>query len=413
MQSRRVCSHFLTLLDSLNALNVAVVATTSELDACDEAALRHGRFARRLELRAPTSEHARAILQRRLLQLLHGSDLATDDVELNALLNECMTRSKGLVGVQLERLIDNAALQTLYTSPQFTFAGFSAALRAELPIIADVCVREAAPESIGGLDDVWRQLFVAVVEPLRDWPSYARLGVVKTDGVLLYGPSGCGKSVLVEALARAAALPLITVRGPELLRAEIGASEQLVRRAFEDARAKAPCLLLLDHIDAIARSRDDDSNATSEGTSGRVLGCLLTEMDGLVQRDDASSFIVVATTNRVDLLDRAILRPGRFDLSLAVPFPERDARKQILALHLQRLRFRNDDERVRSIAAASHAIGAGAPFGCTSASLAAVAREAGMNSLRRHFASGSDAVVEESDLVDAAKTVLNIVIEMN
>jgi transitional endoplasmic reticulum ATPase len=400
------------LLDELAEWNVGVVATTSNVDECDDAALRQGRFARRIELRAPLAEHARAIVRVRV-ERLFADDAALSAADIDALLDEVVERSKGLVGAQLERLIDNAALQALHNAARLEFAPFAAALRSELPIAAaDAAVRDVAPPSLGGVDELWRQLFGAVVEPLRDWPAYERLGAVRTDGVLLHGPSGCGKTVLVEAVARAAALPLVTIRGPELLRAEVGASEQLVRAAFADARAKAPCLLLLDQIDAIARSRDDEQVASSEGTSGRVLGCLLTEMDGLVQRGGvATSFIVLATTNRLDLLDRAILRPGRFDLLLPVPVPERGARESILRVHLQRLRYRDAAARDELIDWAATAVAAAAPIGCTSASLAAVARETGMNCLRRHLQGAStaeQAFVERRDVVDAARQVLQI-----
>jgi transitional endoplasmic reticulum ATPase len=411
VQSRRVCVQFLALLDELDALNVGIVATTSNVSECDDAALRQGRFARRIELRAPSPEHARHILRARIERLFAEPGLlATLTNDFALLLNEAVERSKGLVGAQLERLIDDAALCALRQSSRVEFASFAAALRLELPIAAaEAAVRDAAPPSLGGVDALWRQLFGAVVEPLRDWPSYQRLGAVRTDGVLLHGPSGCGKTVLVEAVARAAALPLVTIRGPELLRAEVGASEQLVRAAFADARAKAPCLLLLDQLDAIARSRDDETSATSEGTSSRVLGCLLTEMDGLVQRDDATSFIVLATTNRLDLLDRAILRPGRFDLLLPVPLPDRVARESILRVHLQRLRYRDDAERDAVVEWAAAAVATAAPPGSTSASLAAVAREAGMNSLRRHLQAVSavePAFVERRDVADAVQQVL-------
>lgn len=412
--SRRVCVHFLALLDALATLNVGVVAATSDANACDPAALRHGRFAHRVELRAPLPEHAQAILRRRLVRLFPADSVDVGDTEL--LLTEAVARSKGLVGAQLEQLVDNAALGALRASPVFQFASFAAALRAELPIAADAAVRDVAPPLLRGVDELWRQLFVAVVEPLRDWPAFARLGAVRTDGVLLHGPSGCGKSSLVVALARAAALPLITVRGPELIRAEIGASEQLVRKAFAEARSKAPCLLLIDQIDAIARSRDDASAASAEGTSTRVLGCLLTEMDGLVQRDDATSFVVLATTNRVDLVDRAILRPGRFDMLLPVPFPERAAREEILRLHFEALHYGDDAaERERLIAWAARSIAAATPIATSSAALAAVAREAGMNSLRRHIGADGGRVrahVVAQDIVDAAREQLKMNLQL-
>jgi transitional endoplasmic reticulum ATPase len=186
------------LLDELAEWNVGVVATTSNVDECDDAALRQGRFARRIELRAPLAEHARAIVRVRV-ERLFADDAALSAADIDALLDEVVERSKGLVGAQLERLIDNAALQALHNAARLEFAPFAAALRSELPIAAaDAAVRDVAPPSLGGVDELWRQLFGAVVEPLRDWPAYERLGAVRTDGVLLHGPSGCGKTVLVE-----------------------------------------------------------------------------------------------------------------------------------------------------------------------------------------------------------------------
>jgi transitional endoplasmic reticulum ATPase len=183
-------------------------------------------------------------------------------------------------------------------------------------------------DDVGGLDDVKREIREAVEWPLKYGPLLARAGVGAAKGILLYGPPGTGKTLLAKAAASQCGVNFISVKGPSLMSMYVGESEKGVREVFKKARQAAPCIVFFDEIDALAPVR---SSGAGERVAERVISQLLTELDGIEAR---KGVLVIAATNRRDMLDPALLRPGRFDLLLEVPPPDRRAREKIFAVHL-------------------------------------------------------------------------------
>ncbi|BAA29778.1 CDC48 family AAA ATPase [Pyrococcus horikoshii] len=223
-------------------------------------------------------------------------------------------------------------------------------------------------DDIGGLEEVKQELREAVEWPLKYPKAFKKLGITPPKGVLLYGPPGTGKTLLAKAVATESEANFIAVRGPEVLSKWVGESEKRIREIFRKARQAAPAIIFIDEIDAIAPAR-----GTSEGekVTDRIINQLLTEMDGLVEN---SGVVVIAATNRPDILDPALLRPGRFDRLILVPAPDEEARFEIFKVHTRSMPLA-DDVDLRELARRTE--------GYTGADIAAVCREAALNALRR------------------------------
>jgi transitional endoplasmic reticulum ATPase len=221
------------------------------------------------------------------------------------------------------------------------------------------------------MDALRERLVRAVQLPLADPERFARLGVRPPRGVLLHGRPGTGKTLIARALATEAQAGFISVRGPELLSEWQGASERALREAFTRARMAAPCIVFFDEIDAIAGARGSGGGATVE----RMVAQLLTEMDGITQPDGRSGGVVVlAATNRPDLIDPALLRPGRFDLVIEMPLPDAAARAAMLAVHAGKMPLAEDVDLPALAQATETCVGADIAGLCRLAALAALAR---------------------------------------
>jgi AAA+ superfamily predicted ATPase len=247
----------------------------------------------------------------------------------------------------------------------------------EFPIMMDGGHKESSPQAviaptrysdIGGLDEVIRQVRESVELPLRHPEVIARLGITPPRGVLLYGPPGCGKTMLARAVAHESGLHFMAVSGPELITKWHGESEDNLRKVFAEAREKQPCIVFFDEIDAIAQSR---SSAESLRLDARFTTQLLVLLDGI---HDPGQVFVIGTTNRLDLLDPALLRPGRFDRIIAVPRPDRAARLAILNIHARKLPLGPAVHLARIVDGLEDATGADIAF---------VVREAAHRCLRR------------------------------
>ncbi|HKS70583.1 MAG TPA: AAA family ATPase, partial [Ktedonobacterales bacterium] len=339
---KRVVGQLLTLMDGLRARGqVIVVGATNRPEALDPALRRPGRFDREISLHAPDAGGRVEILR------IHSRDMPLDaDVDLA----ELARITPGFVGADLAALCREAAMASLRrTFPRaalnnasiptaellaltVTLDDFQEALKGIEPSAA----REVAVElsrtgwdEVGGLDDAKRTLTELIEWPLRYPGLFAAMDLDPVRGVLLAGPPGSGKTLIARALATACEANFITVKGPELLSKWVGESERGVRETFQRARQVAPCVLFLDELDALAPRRGH----AFDGVADRVIGQLLTELDGIEGR---RGVIVVAATNRPELIDPAVLRPGRIDLVLDLPLPDRAARRAILAIHTRR-----------------------------------------------------------------------------
>ncbi|MCS4540363.1 MAG: CDC48 family AAA ATPase [Thaumarchaeota archaeon] len=338
---RRVVSQLLSLMDGLEARGkVIVIAATNRPNAIDPALRRPGRFDREIEIKVPSRAGRNEILQ------IHTRHMPLQqDVDIEKL----AAVSHGFVGADLEYLCKEAAMKTLRRmlpqlkleeerlSPEIldklivTGDDFENALKDVMPS----AMREVYLETpdvkwteIGGLEAVKRELAEAVEWPLRYPELYKAIGYTMPRGILLYGPSGTGKTLLAKAVATESEANFISVRGPELLSKWVGESERGVREVFRRARQAAPCVIFFDEIDALAPTRGMGGESM---VTERVVSQLLTELDGI---QSLQGVVVLAATNRLDMVDSALLRPGRFDKLINIPMPDKESRRSVLEIHM-------------------------------------------------------------------------------
>ena len=340
---RRVVAQLLALMDGLSSRGeVIVIAATNRPNALDPAIRRGGRFDREIEIGIPNKTGRLEVLY------VHTRGMPLDD-SLDLL--EIADITHGFVGADLYALCKEAAMRTLERAlpdldvkediPAELVEGlrvakedfFDALKKIEPSAMREVFVEVAEVhwEEVGGLERAKQQLIEAVEWPLKYPEAFGAVGVRPARGILLYGLPGTGKTLLVRALATESNINFISVKGPELLSKWVGESERAVREVFRKARQAAPSLIFFDEIDSLipGRGSGSDSHATE-----RVVSQFLTEMDGLVQLKDV---IIIAATNRPDLLDSSMLRPGRFDRLIYIPMPDMQARTKILEIYLSRM----------------------------------------------------------------------------
>ena len=376
---RRVVSQLLTLMDGLKSRGrVVVIAATNIPNAIDPALRRPGRFDREIEIGVPDAEGRKEIL------LIHTRGMSmTKDVDLDKL----AAITHGYVGADIAALTKEAAMKTLRrVIPKIhgETEGISQEILDQLLVTMDdfmQAYQEVEPsgmreafvevsnvkwEDIGGLEPVKQELQEAVELPLKNPQVFKKLGIEAPRGILLYGPPGCGKTLLAKAVASESEANFIAVRGPELLSKWVGESEEGVRRIFRRARQVAPCIVFFDEIDAIAGTRGEEVGTK---VTERVVNQILTEIDGIEKLERVT---VVAATNRPDLLDAALLRPGRFDSLIEIPMPDREARLSIFKVHTRNMPLKGVN--LEDVAAKTE--------GFTGADIAALCREAGMFAIR-------------------------------
>jgi transitional endoplasmic reticulum ATPase len=338
---RRVVAQLLSLMDGLQARGkVVVVAATNMPNLLDPALRRPGRFDREIIIGVPNKAGRLDILK------IHTRNMPlAKDVNLKEIANI----THGFVGADLSSLVKEAAMIVLRrVLPDLKLKEEDAIpkevleklkvtrndIRDALKVVRPSALREVLLEtpnvkwdSIGGLEEVKQSLIEAVQWPLQHPESFKRLGVQPPKGLLLYGPPGTGKTMLARAVATESEANFIAVKGPEMLSKWVGESERAVRKVFEKARQTSPSIVFFDEIDSIApsRSASSDSHVTE-----RIVNQLLTEMDGL---ESLSDVVVIAATNRPDMVDTALLRPGRFDRVIMTPPPDKKAREEIFKIH--------------------------------------------------------------------------------
>ncbi|MEQ9715841.1 MAG: CDC48 family AAA ATPase [Candidatus Asgardarchaeum sp.] len=339
---RRVVAQLLALMDGLESRGqVIVIGATNRPNALDPALRRPGRFDREIEIGVPDKKDRLEILQ------VHtrGMPLAKD-VDLNKLAEI----THGFVGADLAALCREAAMRAIrrilpkidldadeippdiLNSLEVTMDDFMQALKEIEPSAMREVIIEVPNvhwDDIGGLSEIKQELKEAVEWPLKYPELYEKLSLSPPRGILLYGPPGTGKTMLAKAVATESEANFISVKGPELLSKWVGESEKHVREIFRKARQAAPCIVFFDEIDALAPRR---GGLHDSGVTDRVISQLLTELDGI---EELRGVVVIAATNRPDLVDPALLRPGRFDRLLYVPPPDKEARKEIFKIHMR------------------------------------------------------------------------------
>ncbi|MEK6872591.1 MAG: CDC48 family AAA ATPase [Nanoarchaeota archaeon] len=348
---RRVVSQLLTMMDGLQPRGkVIVIAATNRVNSIDPALRRPGRFDREIELRAPDKKGRLQIIK------IHTRGMPlTKDVDLEAIANI----THGFVGADLSALAKEAAMVVLRRVlpklelkeneeiPEEVLKELKVRKKdfdESLKVVRPSAMREVLVETpniswedVGGLDKVKRELKEAIEWPLKYPDAFIRLGIKAPKGILLYGPPGTGKTLLAKAVAKESEANFIQVKGPSLLSMWVGKSEEGIRKVFGRARQVSPCIIFFDEIDALAGKRGLEAGTK---VTERVLNQLLAEMDGI---EDLTNVIVIGATNRPDMLDGALLRPGRFDRILLVGTSDKEGRLQILRIHTKNMPISLDD----------------------------------------------------------------------
>jgi len=341
---RRVVSQMLSLMDGLEARGkVIVISATNRPNAIDPALRRPGRFDREIEIKVPDKKGRHEILQihTRNMPLMSEGDSTVDIMKISAV-------SHGYVGADLEYLCKEAAMKCLRRLlPELNLEeekippetldkliviseDFTKALREITPSgMREVFIEnpDVQWDAVGGLAEVKRELMEAVEWPMKYPELYEKLGHKMPRGILLHGPSGTGKTLMAKAVATESEANFVSVRGPELLSKWVGESERGIREIFKRARQSAPCVIFFDEIDSIAPIRGAGGETV---VTERVVSQLLTELDGM---ENMHGVIVLAATNRADMIDPALLRPGRFDKIIQIPLPDKESRKSILEIN--------------------------------------------------------------------------------
>ncbi|MBC7129482.1 MAG: CDC48 family AAA ATPase [Thermoplasmatales archaeon] len=388
---RRVVAQLLALMDGLEERGkVIVIGATNRINAIDPALRRPGRFDREIEIGIPDKKGRKEILEihargmplskdvnlDRLAEITHGYSGA----DLAALAREAAMRAlrRILPEIDLEaEKIPSEILEKIEVTEKDFYEAFKS--------MSPSALREVVIESpnvkwddIGGLEEAKQKLREAIEWPLKYQELFSHMKANPPKGILLYGPPGTGKTLLAKAVATESGANFISVKGPEFLSKWVGESEKAVRETFRKARQAAPCIIFFDEIDAIAPARGRTDTEVTE----RIISQMLTEMDGLEELRDV---IVIAATNRPDMIDTALLRPGRFDRLIYIPPPDKEARKEILKIHLREKPVDSDvsiDELVEKME------------GYTGADIAGVCNEAVMSAIRDYIKNGNKKIEE-------------------
>ncbi len=356
---RRVVAQLLALMDGLKSRGrVIVIAATNRPDALDPALRRGGRFDREIEIGAPNKAGRLDILKIHTRVMPIGDDKnikLLNEKEKETLLDDLATITHGFVGADMEGLCKEAAMAALrrVTEPlnidwkaservpqeileklKVSKADFKDALKMVRPSAMREVLIETPKvkwEDVGGLETAKQEIKEAVEWPLKNPEAFKRMGIRPPRGILLYGPSGCGKTMLAKAVATESQANFICIKGPEVISKYVGESEKAIRDIFKKARQVSPCIVFFDEIDSIASKR---GGSMDNKVTERVVDQILTEMDGLEEMADV---VVLAATNRPELLDSSLLRPGRFDRFLLIPPPSEKVRQEIFKVHLRNM----------------------------------------------------------------------------
>lgn len=394
---QRIVAQLLSLMDGLEEReDVIVIGATNRLDSIDNALRRGGRFDREIEIGVPDKDGRREIFE------IHTRGMPLeDDVDLDGMAE----KTYGFVGADIATVTKEAAMSAIRRSKNTMDLGedeISQDILDELTVTREdfkQAMRETEPSAmrevfvevpdvewadVGGLHETKERLQENIEWPLKYEDLFQDVGLNSTTGVLLYGPPGTGKTLLAKAVANESDVNFISVKGPELLNKYVGESEKGVREIFSKARENAPTVVFFDELDAVATERG--SNNMDSGVTERVVSQLLTEIDGLENLEDV---MVIATSNRPELIDKALLRPGRIDRQIHVPIPDLEARREILNVHTKNNPL-GDDVDLEEIADRTD--------GFVGADIEALCRTATMNATRNYLSEVSDEDIDSSDV---------------
>jgi transitional endoplasmic reticulum ATPase len=385
---RRVVAQLLTLMDGMDERKqVVVIAATNRLDSIDPALRRPGRFDREIEIGVPDSEDRLEILQ------IHTRGMPLNENIDEEFFEHLAEYTQGFVGADLLALVQEASMralrrllpdinldeeeipQEILDKLEVTPDDFEEALKEIEPsAMREVMVEipSVGWDDVGGLDMARKDISEAVEWPLK-WPDkISQMGIKPPTGILLYGPPGTGKTLLAKAVANEANANFISVKGPQILSKYVGESEKAIRDTFKKARQVAPCIIFFDEIDAISSTRQGGSDVGSR-VSEQVVNQMLTEIDGL---EPLNEVVVIAATNRPDLIDPALLRSGRFDRLVMVGATLADGREKIFRIHTKGIPLDSDVD-LKELATMTE--------GYVGSDIESICREAAMLSLRENF----------------------------
>jgi len=405
---KRVVSQLLTLMDGMKSRGkVVVIAATNRPDSLDPALRRPGRFDREIEIGIPDEEGRKEIL-----------DIHTRGMPLNDKVNldQIAKVTHGFVGADLEILAKEAAMRSLRRIlPELdleeekipakilqkiviTDEDFKNALKEVRPsALREVLVQipNVTWDDVGGLESLKEELLESVEWPLKHKEAFEHTGVTPPKGILLHGPPGTGKTLIAKAVAHTTESNFISIKGPELLSKWVGESEKGVREVFRKARQAAPCIIFLDEIDAIAPARS--SGSSDSHVTERVVSQILTEIDGL---EELHNVLVIGATNRVDIVDSALLRPGRFDRIIEVPLPDSKGRESIFKIHTKKKPLAEDVNLTKLVEMTE---------GFSGADIDGVCNRAAMTAIKRYVNNNEKSVksikITQEDLINAIKKV--------
>ncbi|XP_033113460.1 ATPase family protein 2 homolog [Anneissia japonica] len=396
---KRIVATLLTLLDGMESSNenghVMVLGATNRPDAIDAALRRPGRFDREIEIGVPNAQDRADILTKCLQKINHS--LSSEDITSIA------DSAHGYVGADLKSVCKEAGMYAFKRHSKshnasggllaisVTMADFTLALQDVKPSAmreVEIDVPKVYWSDIGGQEIVKQKLKQAVEWPLKHPDAFTRMGIAPPRGILMYGPPGCSKTLIAKALATESGLNFISVKGPELFSKWVGESERAVREVFRKARLASPSIIFFDEIDALAVERNSSSGSNS--VADRVLAQLLTEIDGIEKLADVT---IVAATNRPDMIDKALMRPGRLDRILYVPLPDQATRAEILKINFKRMPIDRDVDVSSVVAQTNGYSGAEVVSVCREAALYAMQEDIDSEVIRSaHFALALDSV---------------------
>jgi len=405
---KRIVSQLLTLMDGMKSRGkVVVIAATNRPDSIDSALRRPGRFDREIEIGIPDDEGRFDILS------IHTRGMPIDE---KVDLKQISKTTHGFVGADLEVLSKEAAMRSLrrilpeidldeekisseiLQKIQITSDDFREALKEVKPSAlreVQVQIPDVSWNDVGGLDELKEELKEAVEWPIKYKDAYDYVDVESPKGILLHGPPGTGKTLIAKALAKMTESNFISIKGPELLSKWVGESEKGVREIFRKARMAAPCIIFLDEVDALVPKRG--SGGSNSHVTENVVSQILTEIDGL---EELNNVLIIGATNRLDIVDEALLRPGRFDRIIKVPNSDAKGRKHIFEIHLKNKPLGNDVKISEIVRLTDDFSGA---------EIAAVANRAAITSLKRYVGGKIKNVKEikisQQDLIDAVDKV--------